>query len=246
MDELLCNDASYMETLERVKREISGARSRAVLAVNSEVVCMYWRIGKLIDEHSEWGNRFIDSLSGDIRLTYPGIKGFSVRNLKYMLRLAREYDLEFVQQLAAQIPWGHTMYLFDKVGDRDRRDWYMRQAAEHGWSRATLLHQVSTGLFERQSVVQKVTNFDRMLPPADSEMVQEALKDPYIFDFVTATRASRRRRSRTRWSGTSRGCSSSWAPASRSWAGSTTWPFPARTSTSTSSSTTRGCRATSS
>ena len=63
-----------------------------MLAVNSEVICMYWRIGKLIDEHSEWGNRFIDSLSGDIRLAYPGIKGFSVRSLKYMLRLAREYD----------------------------------------------------------------------------------------------------------------------------------------------------------
>mgnify|MGYP005807102773 FL=1 len=186
MDELLCNDASYMETLERVKREISGSRARALLAVNSEVVCMYWRIGKLIDEHSEWGNRFVESLSSDIRVAYPGIKGFSVRSLKYMLRLAREYDFEFVQQLAAQIPWGHTMYLLDKVGDRDRRDWYMRKAAEHGWSRSVLMHQVSIRLFERQAEAQKVTNFDRMLPPADSEMVQQALKDPYIFDFITA------------------------------------------------------------
>ena len=64
---------------------------------------MYWRIGKLIGERSEWGNRFIDSLSGDIRLAYPGIRGFSVRSLKYMLRLAREYDLKFVQQVVAQI-----------------------------------------------------------------------------------------------------------------------------------------------
>jgi len=77
-------------------------------------------IGKLIDERSEWGgDRFVEPLFGDIRVVYPGIKGFSVRGLKYMLRLAREYDFEFVQQLAAQIPWGHTMYLFDKVGDRD-------------------------------------------------------------------------------------------------------------------------------
>ena len=76
-------------------------------------------IGKLIDERSEWGNRFVEPLFGDIRVVYPGIKGFSVRSLKYMLRLAREYDFEFVQQLAAQIPWGHTMCLFDKVGDRD-------------------------------------------------------------------------------------------------------------------------------
>lgn len=76
-------------------------------------------IGKLIDDRSEWGNRFVEPLFGDIRVVYPGIKGFSVRSLKYMLRLAHEYDFEFVQQLAAQIPWGHTMYLFDKVGDRD-------------------------------------------------------------------------------------------------------------------------------
>ena len=186
MDELLCNDASYMETLEHIKREISGSRARAVLAVNSEVICMYWRIGKLIDEHSEWGNRFIDSLSGDIRLAYPGIKGFSVRNLKYMLRLAREYDLEFVQQVVAQIPWGHTTHLLDGVDDRAKRDWYMRKAAEYGWSRSVLMYQVSIGLFERQAEAQKVTNFDRLPPPADSEMVRQALKDPYIFDFITA------------------------------------------------------------
>ena len=102
------------------------------------------------------------------------------------LRFAREYDYEFVQQLAAQIPWGHTMYLLDKIKDRERRDWYMRKAVENGWSRAVLMHQVSIKLFERQAVASKVTNFDRMLPSADSEMVQQELKDPYIFDFITA------------------------------------------------------------
>lgn len=185
MDDLLCNDAKYMETLGRIKQEISGSRARAVVAVNGEVICMYWRIGKLIEEHSEWGNRFIESLANDIRLAYPGIKGFSVRNLKYMLKFYREFDFEFVQTVSAQISWSHNIALMDKVKDLEQRSWYARAAAERGWSLAVLEHQISTQLFQRQAKTQKVTNFDRLLPPADSEMVQQVLKDPYIFDFIT-------------------------------------------------------------
>ena len=106
MDELLCNDAGYVEVLEGVKREVSQARARSVLVVNRELICMHWRIGRMVDERSEWGSRFVESLSHDIRAAYPGIKGFSVRNLKYMRKFYREYDYEFVQQLVAQIPWG--------------------------------------------------------------------------------------------------------------------------------------------
>lgn len=182
----LANDAEYLRTLSEVKRELAMSRSRAAFAVNSELICMYWRIGFMIDEHAAWGNRFVESLSHDIRLAYPGVKGFSVRNLKYMLRFAREYDYEIVQQLVAQLPWGHITHLMDRVNDRTRRDWYMIQAVNFGWSRAVLMHQVSIKLFERQVAADKVTNFDRLLPPADSEMAQQMLKDPYVFDFVTA------------------------------------------------------------
>ena len=186
MDELLCNDAGYAEVLEGVKREVSQARARSVLAVNRELICMYWRIGRMVDERSEWGSRFVESLSHDIRVAYPGIKGFSVRNLKYMRKFYREYDYEFVQQLVAQIPWGHITHLLDKVPDRAIRDWYVHKTIEHGWSRAVLMHQISIRLYERQVSAGKTTNFNRTLPPAESELVERAFKDPYIFDFVTA------------------------------------------------------------
>ncbi len=182
----LLNDSDYIATLDAIKAEIAQTRSRALLAVNHELVCMYWRIGHMLDEHAEWGSKFIDSLSHDIRSAYPGIKGFSVRSLKYMLRFAREFDFEFVQQAVAQIPWGHLVHLMDKVPDPDQRTWYIVQAAEHGWSRAVLMHQISVKLYERQVQAEKVVNFEKLLPPDDSEMIQQALKDPYIFDFITA------------------------------------------------------------
>ena len=185
MEQMLFGDAEYIRVLDDIKTEIAQSRARAVLSVNSEMICMYWRIGSMIDNRAEWGAKFIDSLAHDIRLAYPGVRGFSSRNLKYMLRFARAYDFEFVQQVVAQIPWGHIVHLMEKVPDQERRNWYISQTIEHGWSRAVLMHQVSMRLFERQVRTEKVSNFDRLLPPADSEMVEQAMKDPYIFDFMT-------------------------------------------------------------
>ena len=185
MDDLLCNDVGYAEVLEKVKREVSQARARSVLAVNRELICMYWRIGCMIDERSEWGSRFVESLSHDIRVAYPGIKGFSVRNLKYMQKFYREHDYEFVQTVSAQLSWSHNVALMDKVKSADQRTWYARCSIEYGWSLAILEHQISIRLYERQVSAGKTTNFDRTLPSADSELVEQAFKDPYIFDFVT-------------------------------------------------------------
>lgn len=140
----------------------------------------------MLDEHSEWGGKYIASLSHDIRLAYPDIKGFSVRNLKYMLKFAREFDWDFVQTVSAQISWSHNIALMDKVPVPEQRVWYATNAIEQGWSLSVLEHQISTRLFERSESAVKVTNFKRLLPPADSEMVQQSLKDPYIFDFISA------------------------------------------------------------
>lgn len=184
MADLLVNDESYFASLEQIKREIVQSRSRAMLAANSELVCMYWRIGHNIDVYSEWGSKHLQSLSHDICLAFPGVKGFSVRNLKYMLKFAREFDYEIVQQLVAQIPWGHIVHLMDKVASQAERLWYVREAIENGWSRAVLMHQVSIDLYGCQAVPGKVNNFSRLLPAPDSEMVEQAMKDPYVFDFA--------------------------------------------------------------
>jgi predicted nuclease of restriction endonuclease-like (RecB) superfamily len=112
------------------------------------------------------------------------MKGFSPRNLKYMRALAEAYaDEQFVQQVVAQIPWGHNVRILDYVKDPTAREWYIRQTFENGWSRNVLVHQIQTGLFERQG--KAVTNFARTLPSPQSDLAQQLLKDPYNFDFLS-------------------------------------------------------------
>jgi predicted nuclease of restriction endonuclease-like (RecB) superfamily len=112
------------------------------------------------------------------------MKGFSRRNLHYMRAFATAYpDRASMEQAAINIPWGHTMRLLDAVRDPDVREWYARQAIAHGWSRAILTHQVESNLYGRQG--RAPTNFERTLPPAQSDLAREVLKDPYNFDFLT-------------------------------------------------------------
>ena len=90
-------------------------------------LCMlYHSIGCVINAHKSWGNKFIENLAQDIKLEFPKTTGYSVRNLKYMAKFAATYpDSEFVQQVVAQIPWGHNVVLQDKVSDADERNWYI-------------------------------------------------------------------------------------------------------------------------
>jgi predicted nuclease of restriction endonuclease-like (RecB) superfamily len=100
-----------------------------------------------------------------------------------MRRFAQVWtDDEFVQQVAAQLPWFHNCVLLDKVADDNERIWYARAAIHHGWSRAILVHQIESGLHRRQG--KAITNFDRALPPPQSDLAQEVTKDPYNFDFL--------------------------------------------------------------
>ena len=116
----------YKEIFENVKNEILKSQYKAMQVVNKELIFMYWNIGKIILANSEWGNKFIDNLSIDLKLEFPNSTGFSVRNLKYMRKFAEEYnDFEFVQQVVAQIPWGHNIVLLDKIKDIEERKWYM-------------------------------------------------------------------------------------------------------------------------
>lgn len=112
---MLANTPDYVDVLEQIKSDIRNTRARAVRTINGELICMYWRIGKELGRHSEWGNRFIESLSKDIREEFPGIRGFSVRYLRYMKKFASETDLEIVQTVFAQLSWSHNLKLMDRV-----------------------------------------------------------------------------------------------------------------------------------
>src|SRR6266702_5471061 len=126
----------------------------------------------------------IDRLAKDLGAEFPGVEGFSPRSLKYMRTFAGEWpDESIVQQVAAQLPWGHHMVLLDRIKNRTTREWYLQSAVEHGWSRNVLVHQISSRLHERQG--KALSNFSRALPPEGSDLAEQILKDPYQFDFLT-------------------------------------------------------------
>jgi len=182
-------DKSYIETLENLKITIKNAQIKAALAVNAELIILYWNIGKIIlDKQQElgWGTKVVDKLSIDLQQSFPELKGLSVRNLKYMRKFAETYlDFTIVQQLVAQIPWGHNIFLMDKVDTQEERLWYANKIIENGWSRNTLALQIESKLYDRQNHDNKVNNFSLTLPQPQSDLANELIKDPYNFDFLT-------------------------------------------------------------
>jgi predicted nuclease of restriction endonuclease-like (RecB) superfamily len=187
--------ADYAEFLAEIKARIAAARTRAALAVNSELVALYWEIGReiLAREHREgWGAKIVDSLAADLRRDFPEMRGFSRSNLHYMRRLAAAWpEREFVPQPVAQLPWGHIRCLLDKLESPAERLWYAHEALECGWSRKVLAAQIATGLRGRRGGA--LSSFDRSLPAADSELVRDAIKDPYNFEFLGLAETARER-----------------------------------------------------
>lgn len=203
----------YADLLGQIKQRIRQGQSRAVLSANAEMITTYWDVGKILHERQlqeGWGRAVIPRLSRDLRNELPEVKGFSERNIGYMIRLVREYGFTpilqqpvakldasekvpqsvaqmvpsaILPQLVAKIPWGHNILLMEKVKDLTARLWYMQQVVEHGYVRDTLLSMIKNNSYERHG--KAINNFDVHLPPSQSGLVLETLKDPYVFDFLT-------------------------------------------------------------
>lgn len=134
----------------------------------------------------------IDRLSHDLQIEFSGVERFSPRSLKYMRSFAEVWpEKQIVQQVAALLPWGHHMALLDRVKDAALREWYLRAAVEYGWSRDVMVLQIKNGLHEREG--KALTNFHRALPPPDSDLAEQILKDPYNFDFLTVSKKAHER-----------------------------------------------------
>jgi predicted nuclease of restriction endonuclease-like (RecB) superfamily len=191
--------ADYPQFLTEVKARIAAARTRAVLAVNSELIKLYWEIGyDILDrEHQEgWGTKVIDRLAADLRRDFPDMKGLSRSNLHYMRSFADAWPLaggshEIVQQPVGQLPWGQNIALLTKLEDGDARVWYAAKAVENGWSRKVLEAQIATDLRGRQGGA--LTSFSHSLPEPDSELVRDAIKDPYNFEFLGLSKRAKER-----------------------------------------------------
>ena len=201
--------ADFPILLKEIKARIQQAQTRAILSANAELIQLYWDIGRMIDRRQKqegWGAAVIPRLSRELANELPEVKGFSERNIKRMLAFYREYPepASIVTQAASQlpggrkvpqaaaqlpasllwlIPWFHHVVLMEKVKDEATRVWYMRQTLANGWSRNVLLLMVKSAAHERQGAA--ITNFDLLLPSPQSDLVQQTLKDPYIFDFLT-------------------------------------------------------------
>jgi predicted nuclease of restriction endonuclease-like (RecB) superfamily len=176
----------YPELLEAISERVQTGRQRALAAANQELVITYWAVGAeiLARQASEgWGARVIDRLSHDLRERFPGTTGFSARILKYMRALAAAWPEEAIVQAGlAQLPWYHHIALLEKLDTAELRLWYAQAAIENGWSRDVLVHHIDRRLHGRTG--RAVTNFARVLPPADSDLAQQSTRDPYLFDFL--------------------------------------------------------------
>jgi predicted nuclease of restriction endonuclease-like (RecB) superfamily len=183
----------YNSLLNDIKIRVKNAQIKATLSVNAEMILMYWDIGIMIlkrQQEKGWSAGIIPKLATDLKNELPEQKGFSERNLGYMLRFAKEYSI--LQQPVAKlnyknlllaIPWGHNILLMEKIKEKKKRFWYIEHIIAGGWSRAVLSSMIKSKLLERQKL--SVSNFDSYLPNPQSELAKETLKDPYIFDFLT-------------------------------------------------------------
>ena len=206
-------DKAYKDWFIGLKSKIRSAQLKAAVAVNAELITLYWDLGKMIAEkQTAWGTGFLVQLSKDLKEEFPMMQGFSRRNLSYTVNFYQFYSAsiwqqpvaklpksnkdgksrqavdqlpvsEFVQRTVAQIPWGHNILIFSKSKNINEAHFYIQQTIENAWSRDTLAFQIKTALFDR--IGKSITNFKQVLPDPMSDLAQQSLKDPYIFDFMT-------------------------------------------------------------
>jgi predicted nuclease of restriction endonuclease-like (RecB) superfamily len=199
---------SYAAVLEDIKKHIRTAQFRAASASSRELIELYWYIGRSIVERQKvegWGRSIVERLASDLQKTFPGMAGFSPLNVWRMraFYLAWTEDLQKLSQpvteseakklsrLVTEIPWGHNIVLVHRVKDPLARIWYGRMTVERGWSRDILVAQIESRLHDREG--KALTNFRATLPAPQSDLAQQALKDPYVFDFLTLGMDARER-----------------------------------------------------
>ena len=177
-------DKSFQEITSSIKNAITKTQLEIMTDANKKLVNLYFNISKTLEENSSWGNKFIDNVAMELKMSFPNLKGFSVRNLKYMKSFYNEYkdDEEFVQ-LVAQLPWKHNITLIQKVKDKEIRKWYMGKCLEEGWSDNILVYQIDTNLYNRQVKTIKHNNFNLTLKQ-NNDLANNIMKEPYVFDLI--------------------------------------------------------------
>jgi predicted nuclease of restriction endonuclease-like (RecB) superfamily len=176
----------YSDFIEQLKERISQERIKTLFSANTAMILLYWEIGNSIlqrQQNEGWGAKVIDRMSYDLQQAFPDMQGFSPRNLKYMRKFAEAWtDFQIVQRTVALIPWRSNITLLDKLKDQKTRLWYAQKTIENGFGKDMLVFQIESQLHKRQGAA--LHNFDKSLPPTDSDLTAQVFKDPYIFDFL--------------------------------------------------------------
>ena len=171
--------------VENIKNDIKNTRFKIVENANLELLSLYLRLGKIINDNSKYGNNFISGLSAELKSEFPNMKGLSPRNLSRMRVFYREYkDIKNLPVALANLPWTHNYTLIEKVKDIDKRKWYAKKCFDNGWSQTILIHQIDSNLYQRQKENFKLNNFNDKMSIVESEMAKDMMKDPYIFELA--------------------------------------------------------------
>jgi predicted nuclease of restriction endonuclease-like (RecB) superfamily len=182
----------YKDFIKQLKQKIQTSQIKASIRVNEELLKLYWDMAQMIiakQKEASWGDGIIEKISRDLKEEFPNIKGFSVTNIKYMRKWYLFWsDIKSPQVVDEifRIPWGHNREIITKLKNRDEAIFYAKNTLQYGWSRAVLVHQVESGLYQREG--KAITNFDSKLPPPQSDLAKAVLKDPYNFDFLTLSK----------------------------------------------------------
>jgi len=177
-------EKDFKEIINNIKEDIKSVQIKSAVQVNRNLIMLYFRLGKILYENFSYGNKFIDEISRELKLEYPTSTGYSTRNLKYMKKFYLEYkDDEEVQQLVAQVPWGHNIVLMEKIDNKEIRKIYLQGIVKNNWGRSMLVHQIEHGYHLR--IGSSTNNFKITMPENDSDLANYTIKDPYIFDFVS-------------------------------------------------------------
>ncbi|MCK5741944.1 MAG: DUF1016 family protein [Chlorobi bacterium] len=217
MNNLKLSD-EYQDWVYELKSLVKNSQLRASLSVNSQMIIMYWQLGKEINDKqdkSDWGSKFINQLSHDLKTEFPDMKGFSRSNLYAVKKFYNFYeDFDIVHQLGGQfrettiihqaggqipdiiklcslIPWRHNVAIIEKTNSKEEAYYYLQKTPENNWSRSVLEHQIESALYVREG--KAVTNFQYTLPRADSELARQIMKDPYQLDFLSLSRNEKER-----------------------------------------------------
>ena len=182
---MLTNTNDYFEVLENIKKQIKSAQYKAVLSVNREQIVLHWNIGQVLSANAKYGNGFIQNLAKDLKLDFPNAKGYSYRSLLYMRKFADFYSVfGNLPTVLADLSWSHNRLILDKIKDPHQAKWYAEQTVENGWGINSLEYYIETKSFERQIIAENASNYEKALDKPFSELAQETLKNPFVFDFI--------------------------------------------------------------